>query len=121
MLAIAIGYGAYWFLTPTQLEVPAIAASSSDQFVLNVTLHNPTFKIVGGEVITVQTEVDIRVPGRNETAILASVPRTYYFLLAPQFSQTISVVMDARPLSNVQYDITFHVDGVGDQTVTVTL
>ncbi len=121
VLAVLSVYAAYWVFTPSMIDVPHLQVSSSDPRVLIVTLHNPTFKFLGGELITIDTEQDVPNPRGGGNMTLASVPREYTFVMLPGLSQQLDIPMNSRVLPGVLYDITVNIDGVGRQTITVAL
>ena len=120
IVALIVVYSGYSIATPSAVQVPKVESSATDTTLLKVTLHNPTFKLVTGQLLSVETEVDIPRQGGG-SRVLGSLAQTYPFTLFPQSSTELDVAMNSRVLPEVQYDITLHIDGVGQNITTVTL
>ncbi len=119
VLAIGI-YAAYSVLTPTTLEVSKLESPQPDTRVLQVTLHNPTYKLVTGNLHRVETLVDV-TSHSGGTTNLSSLGADYPFTLLPQGSAEIDVAMNSRVVPAVDYDVILNVDGAGQQTITLKL
>lgn len=120
LVAVVGAYVIYWAVTPNAVEVPKLEPSPTEVNVLGVVLRNPSYKFVTGEIIRIETEVDVPSLGGG-TTILQSIPAEYPFTLYPQGTVTVEVPMNFRVLPGVDYDIFLTFDGGGQQTVTIAL
>ncbi len=118
LVAVVAIYSAYWVITPTHVQVAGISASAVQSNAMQVTLHNPTFKVVTGSITRIEAEVDIP-NGHGGTTVLQSVPGHYPFTLLPQSSLQLTVPMIFRVLPGFDYDVTVHVDGGSDNSTTI--
>lgn len=122
VLALIAAYVAYWIFTPTQLTVTSMAPSSTNPSILILTIRNPTFKFLNGELTTVRSDIQIPNPSDpSRPRILNSLDRIYQLSFSPLSSQTLSIPMDANLVPNHEYDIFIHLDYIGDQTIPAIL
>lgn len=120
LVAILAIYFGYWFSTPSNVEVSSISASVAAFDTMQVSLHNPTFKVVTGSIHRIEALVDVPT-GHGGTTVLQSVPGDYPFTLLPQSSLQLNVPMIFRVLPGFDYDITLRIDGVGEKILTITM
>jgi hypothetical protein len=100
-----------------------VQASKTNGRILTVTLYNPTFKFLVGQLTQITTSAEEQNPRNSSRSVeLGSAPLgPYQFNLLPFESLNIDVKMNARVLPGIAYTVVLDLTGAPEQTVTVNL